>query len=115
MQTLQLQKKEKDKKEDKTKWSNKTMKAQMGLGDLTTIGIIFVVLAVVLAIGAYILTSVNTAAGFTANSVSSNTLTNGEVALNTFATWLPILAVVIVAGIVIYILVNVFHGGHGAV
>lgn len=91
-------------------------KGQLGVGDLTTIGIVFVVLAVVLSIGAYILTSVNTAAGFAANSVSANVVTQGTSALNTFATWLPILAVVIVAGIVIYILVNVFSGGRrGAV
>lgn len=95
----------------------KTMKGQLGIGDLSTIGIIFVVLAVILAIGAYILSSVGTAANFSANSVANQTLTNGQTALKTFATWLPILAVVIVAGVVIYILVNVFNrgGSRGAV
>ena len=94
----------------------KTMRAQVGLGDLSTIGVIFVVLAVVLAIGAYILSTINTTAAFAANSISSNTLNFGQSALSTFAQWLPILAIVIVAGIVIYILMNVFHGkGGGAV
>ena len=88
----------------------------MGIGDLTTIGIVFVVLTVILAVGAYILSTINTTAGFAAGSVASNTLANGQTALGTFASWLPILAIVIVAGVIIYILVNVFRGGtHGAV
>ncbi|MEM3416248.1 MAG: hypothetical protein QW719_02845 [Candidatus Micrarchaeaceae archaeon] len=91
------------------------MKLQLGLGDLEGIAIIFVVLAVVLAVGAYILSTIGTTANFPANSVSATTLSNGQTALNTFATWLPILAIVIVAAIVIYILIGVFHGrGQGA-
>jgi len=102
--------------ENKTPYMKKTMRAQVGLGDLSTIGIIFVVLAVVLAVGAYILTTINTTAGFAVGSISANTLSFGQSALQTFAQWLPILAIVIVAGIVIYILMNVFHGkGGGAV
>lgn len=91
----------------------KNFKAQLGLGDLQTVAIIFVVLAVVLAVGAYILTTIGSQPGFsTANSVANTTLTQGQNAISTFATWLPILAVVIVAAIVIYILVGVFHGGN---
>lgn len=91
--------------------NKKNMKAQLGLGDLSTIGIIFVVLAVVLAIGAYILLSIGNTGLFPANSVANTTLGQGQTAIKTFATWLPILAVVVVAGVVIYILVNMFHGG----
>jgi hypothetical protein len=91
----------------------RTMRAQIGIGDLSTIGVIFVVLAVVLAIGAYILTTINTTANFAANSASANAVTYGTSSLSTFAQWLPILAIVIVAGIIIYILMNVFHGGGG--
>lgn len=90
--------------------SEKTMKGQLGLGDLSTIGIIFVVLAVVLAVGAYILLSIGNTGLFPSNSVANTTLQQGQTALKTFATWLPILAVVVVAGVVIYILINMFHG-----
>ncbi len=82
------------------------------VGSLISYGLIFVVLAVVLAVGAYVLSQIGTTANFTANSVSATTLTNGQTALNTFSTWLPILAVVIVASIIIYILVRMFTGGH---
>lgn len=91
--------------------NRKTMKAQLGLSDLSTIGIIFVVLAVVLSIGAYILLSIGNTGLFPTNSVANTTLSQGQTALKTFATWLPILAVVVVAGVVIYILVSMFHGG----
>lgn len=91
--------------------SQKNMKGQIGIGDLSTIGIIFVVLAVVLSIGAYILLSIGNTGLFPSNSVANTTLSQGQTALKTFATWLPILAVVVVAGVVIYILVNMFHGG----
>ncbi len=76
-------------------------------------GLVFVVLAVVLAIGAYILSSINNTAGFAAGSVPSNTLNEGQQALQTFSNWLPILAVVIVAAIIIYLLLRMFAGGHG--
>lgn len=90
--------------------NRKPMKAQLGLSDLSTIGIIFVVLAVVLSIGAYILLSIGNTGLFPTNSVANTTLSQGQTALKTFATWLPILAVVVVAGVVIYILVSMFHG-----
>lgn len=92
------------------------MKGQLGLGDMTTIGIIFVVLEGVLAICVYIHGQVGTTASFASRWVSKSTLTNGQSAMKTSATWMAILAVVILSGIVIYILVNVFHGGgRGAV
>ena len=76
-------------------------------------GLVFVVLAVVLAVGAYILSSIGNTAGFASGSVPANTLNEGQQALQTFSNWLPILAVVIVAAIIIYLLLRMFAGGHG--
>ena len=86
------------------------MRLQAEVSSLVTYGIIFVVLAVVLSIGAYILSSISTTAAFGANTVANTTLVNGQSALKTFSTWLPILAVVIVSAIIIYLLINVFRG-----
>ena len=99
----------------KTKKRPKSLKLQLGLGDLQNVAIIFVVLAVVLAVGSYILVTIGQQPGFnTANAVANETLQSGSAALHTFSTWLPILAIVIVAAIVIYILMGVFSGGHRA-
>ena len=103
---IQIQKKMK-----KSLFTAKPLKAQMGIGDLQTVAIVFIVLAVVLAVGSYILTSIGTQGAFGANTVANQTLGYGQTALKTFSSWLPILAVVIVSAIVIYILVGVFHGG----
>lgn len=71
----------------------------MRLEDLSGIAITFVVLAVVLGIGATILTSVQS--GQTANSYAYNASQEGLVAVDELAGWQQTLAIIVVAAVVI--------------
>lgn len=81
----------------------------LGLGDLTPVAILLVVVVVAVAIGAYILNTIGTT--FTANSAAANVTTKGTAALATFSNWFTIIAIVVVAAIVIGLLVRSFYGG----
>jgi hypothetical protein len=90
----------------------KTMRSKgVSLMELASVGLAFVLLGVVLSIGAYINSSVNTAGGFVAGSASATAVGNATVGISTVASWLPIIAVVIAAGAVIGILVASFKFG----
>ena len=71
----------------------------MRLGDLSGIAITFVVLAVTLGVGSTILDSIQ--AGQTADGYASNASTEGLVSLSTLADWLPTLATIVAAAVVI--------------
>ena len=86
----------------------KMQKKGFAIGDLVPIGITFVVVAIALSFGATILT--NLSATQSAGSVAANSTTNGLLSLQTFTSWLPSLALVIVAAIVIGILVTYLGG-----
>ena len=77
----------------------KLNKKGLQLGDLSGIAITFVVLAVVLGVGATILDSIQL--GQTADSTAYNATGEGLTALGDFAGWLPTLAVIVVAAVVI--------------
>ena len=83
-------------------------KKGFALNELSGVALVFVLLGVTLAIGAYILSSVNTAGGFTAGSASATAIGNATNGVSQLATWLPIIAIVIAAGVVIAVLVNAF-------
>ena len=74
-------------------------KKGMNLGDLSSIAITFVVIAVTLGIGATVLDSVQE--GQTASSTAYNATAEGLDALSTLADWLPTLAVIVAAAVVI--------------
>ena len=86
------------------------MKSKKGfaVGDLAGIAIVFVLLGVTLAIGAYVLDQINTAGGFTAGGASATAIGNATSGISQLAQWLPIIAIVIAAGVVIAVLVNAF-------
>lgn len=71
----------------------------MRLEDLSGIAIVFVVLAIILGIGATILTSVQE--GQTANTYAYNATESGLEALDELAGWQTTLAVIVVAAVVI--------------
>ena len=74
-------------------------KKGMNLGDLSGIAITFVVIAVTLGIGATVLDSVQE--GQVASSAAYNATGEGLTSLSTLADWLPTLAVIVAAAVVI--------------
>lgn len=80
--------------------------AKYQVQDLAGFAVIMVVVAVIIAFGQKILTDVG--AGFTANTYEANSTTQGKAALGKFSDYLPTVAIVIVAGVLIAILYNVF-------
>lgn len=85
-------------------------KKGVNLSEMPSIAITFVLIAVVVAIGAYILSSINTTAAFTANSTASNATGYGSAGLQTLAQWLPIIALIVAAVILISLLLGAFRG-----
>jgi len=71
----------------------------MRLGDLSGIAITFVVLAVTLSVGSTILDSIQE--GNVASSYAANATTEGLESLSTLADWLPTLATIVAAAVVI--------------
>jgi len=71
----------------------------MRLGDLSGIAITFVVLAVTLSVGSTILDSIQD--GNVADSFAANATTEGLDSLATLADWLPTLATIVAAAVVI--------------
>ena len=85
--------------------NGKQLKAQTEIGDLGNHAIIFVVVAVIIAVGAYMLTSIGSTGAFGANSVANQTLTFGQTALKTIGTWwLLILGAILIAVIVLLLI-----------
>lgn len=77
-------------------------KGAMTLSDLAPVAIAFVFVAVVIGVGATVLSSIK--AGQTANSTAANTTQSGLDSLDELGGWLPTIALVIAAAIVIGVL-----------
>lgn len=77
-----------------------------GLGEYLNAAVIFVVISVVVVIGTYIVSSVSTQIGVSAgtNSTAYNASLYAVTGMQTFASWLPILAIVVVAVVIIGLL-----------
>jgi len=74
-------------------------KKGLNLGDAPAAVIMLVVIAIVLGIGASILTTVQT--GQTTNSIAYNASGYGLTGVNTFSQWVPTIAIVLAASLVI--------------
>ena len=74
--------------------------------DMSPMAITFVVIAVTIGIGATVLTTIK--AGQTASSAAANSSQYGLTAVNSLSGWLPTIAVIIAAAIVIGILAMMF-------
>ena len=70
----------------------------MQLTDLPKSGIAFVIIAVVISVGATILSSLQVTQ---TNDVSRNITANGNSGLSTLASWLPTIALVVAAAVVL--------------
>lgn len=79
-------------------------KGQQGIGVLLPLGLTFVVVAVAIGIGAQVVSTVQSTQ--TENSTSWNTSAYGLTSLKTIGQWLPTIALVAVAGIIIAILIT---------
>ena len=80
------------------------------LGDLQSIILILVTLAVVIGAGVYALTQFQSQIGAatTAQTMAANNVTKG---ITDLATWIPIIAVIIAAALIIGIVVRSFNSG----
>ena len=87
----------------------------IALGELVTIALMFVLIGVTLGIGAYINTQIGTTAGFTAGSASDTVIKNSTIGLANIGAWLPIIGIVIAAGVIIGVLVRSFSMNKGGV
>jgi hypothetical protein len=85
----------------------------LALDQLASVGLLFVVLGVVLAIGAYINTQITTTAGWASTTLAYAAVGNATSGISSMAAWLPIIAIVIAAGVVISVLVGAFKFGGG--
>jgi len=74
-------------------------KKGLTVADLQQVGIMLVVISVTLGLGAAVLTAIQ--ATQTANSYASNITGFGLSGLNTLATWLPTIALVVVIAVII--------------
>lgn len=92
----------------------------MSLGDIYPTILTIVLTGILLGIGLVILgtlqassTLVNQNLGYGANSSAVNALNQTMIGLGTFATWIPIIVLVIAAAIVIGLVVNSFRNKQG--
>ena len=81
----------------------------MRLQDLAGIAIIFVVVAIVVSIGADVLTEVRT--GKTTSSVEYNASQYGLEGLEELGSWLPTIAIIVAAAVIIGIITMYFTMG----
>ena len=85
------------------------------LSQLTTVGLLFVLLGVTLGIGAYINSQITTTAGWAATTTQALIVANATSGISQIAQWLPIIAIVVAAGVVIATLVGAFAFRRGGV
>lgn len=86
----------------------KSRRNAAGLEDLLPAVVAFVLIAIVGAVGALILQNFQTSAQITVNSVAYNAVSYGINGVNTLMTYLPLIALVIVAAILIGIVLVAF-------
>jgi len=79
----------------------------LSIGDLAAVSLSFVLIGVVGAIGVYINTNVATQIATPTNAANFS-LGNATSGISTLLQWLPIIAIVLAAGIVITVLVTAF-------
>ena len=84
------------------------MSKGLSVSQMGGLALAFVIVAVVVGIGATILTQVRTTQ--TTNSIAYNASTSGLTGLDTMSDWLPTIAVIIAAAVVIGVIVRYFQG-----
>jgi hypothetical protein len=87
----------------------------VSFSQLSTVALLFVLVGIILAIGAYVLAQVNTTAGFASTTIQAAAIGNATAGIGQLAQWMPIIAIVIAAGVVIAVLVGAFAFRRGGV
>ena len=85
----------------------KTHRRGLALGDLSGVGLAFVLIAVILGVGGMILGQMNTKIN---DSNATAIMNTGTSAISDLSSWLPIIAVVIAAVIIIGLILRGFGG-----
>ncbi len=88
-------------------------KKGISFSQLSQVGLLFVLVGITLGIGAYVNSQVQTVAGWGTTSTEYLAVQNATVGIANLAQWLPIIAVVIAAGVVIGVLVMAFSTRRG--
>jgi len=88
-------------------------KKGISFSQLSSVAMLFVLTGVTLGIGAYVLSSIQTTAGWATTSDEYIAVENATDAIATLADWLPLIGLVIAAGVVIGVLVMAFSGRRG--
>ena len=93
------------------------MKTRKGiaLSQLTSVALLFVLVGVTLGIGAYVNSQIQSTAGWAAGTTEYMAVGNATAGIGKLAQWLPIIAIVIAAGVVIGTLVGAFAFRRGGV
>ncbi len=92
----------------KPSWTQENSYEALGLGDLAPVAILLVVVFLIVAVGAYILTEVQTT--LPVNSQAANITGKGLGAFVIFGNWFAILVTIVVAALVIGLLLYAFRG-----
>ena len=93
----------------------KVGKKGISFSQLSTVAMLFVLVGITLGVGAYVNSQVAVTGGFTAGTVQNATIGNATEGISKLAQWLPIIAVVIAAGMVIGVLTMAFSTRSGGV
>jgi len=80
----------------------------ISLGELTGVALLFVLFGVTLGIGAYVNSQIQTTAGWGTTTTEYLAVNNATAGISRLSQWLPIIAIVIAAGVVISVLVTSF-------
>lgn len=82
----------------------------ISFSQLSSVALIFVLVGITLGIGAYVNSQVQTTAGWASTTTEYLAVQNATEGISKLGQWLPIIAVVIAAGVVIGVLVMAFRG-----
>lgn len=93
---------------EKTKQFLKDKKG-IAISDLAPLAVVFVILAIVIGMGAMILDEMNDSGSVTSDTAHS-VLTDGISALSDFSGWFGILVLIVIAAIIIGIVMRYFGG-----
>jgi vacuolar-type H+-ATPase subunit I/STV1 len=86
------------------------------INDLVSVVLTFVLIGIIAAMGLYVNTQVGTVAGFNmTSSPSGNAISNATLGISVLMSWLPIIAIIVAAGLIISLLVGAFMMKQGGV
>ena len=87
----------------------------IALNQLPAVGMLLVLLGVVLGVGAYVNSQIQSTAGWASTSTQYLAVQNATQGIANLSSWMPIIAIVIAAGVVIAVLIGAFAFGRRGV